>query len=393
MIFGSDGLAAWLEGRSERSLTVLVDNHVAETEIVDRVRAQIVRAGRHSDVIGLNGPGDLPAISELASRLMGADLVVGIGGGSLLDQAKLAIMLKTDPAGLARLTVPQRSGLILLPPATDRVPPLVAVPTTLGTGAELSAVACLQYPQGKRLVMGSVLQPAVAVLDPIATATLPDELVAEGILEVLFRVVGLYVGDHRDLPTEDAFTETLAGRVMQLGNELRDARAAGKRSDSQLRTEVAKLSGLSHAGWVVLGRAPYASKGWYIANELSSALGLRKMTAVAALLPPLWRAITENDSRLGSARRLARMWERLCATDPGQLPKDPATGIAALIDSWRVARRITADPNQLAAIAGRTVRAWGAGLPMLDGLNMADIQSLLALTVSDPMPDAFSSPD
>jgi hypothetical protein len=49
-------------------------------------------------------------------RLAGAELVVGLGGGSLLDQAKLATLAVAGPEVCARLTVPQRSGLIVLAP-------------------------------------------------------------------------------------------------------------------------------------------------------------------------------------------------------------------------------------------------------------------------------------
>jgi alcohol dehydrogenase class IV len=374
MMYGCDGLAPWLAGRPERTVTLLVDGAVADAAITGRVREQLARAGRRDtevDTVVLAGPGDLAGVAELAGRT--GDLVVAVGGGSLLDQAKLAVLLRSGPEARTRLEVPQRSGLILLPQARGPRPALAAVPTTLGTGSESSAVACLDFPQGKRLIMGSVLQPDVAVLDPVATGTLPAALVAEGALEVLFRLTGLYAGDHADLPTEDALAQTLARRVVELGY------APGS---SAARAEIAKVSGLSHAGWVVLGRAPYAGKGWYLANELSSALGLRKMTAVAALLPPLWRAVADGDARLGSARRLRRMWEHLrTAPAAAELPEDPADGIAALIDAWGVGRRIDADADALAAVATRTVRAWGAGLPMLDGLSAADIHGLFQQAV------------
>ncbi|MGW6545002.1 daptide-type RiPP biosynthesis dehydogenase [Streptomyces massasporeus] len=392
MMYGSDELAAWLATRPERSVTLLLDGGVADAAIATSVREQIGRSGRTARTLVIRDPGGLPTVTRLARQTEGADLVVAVGGGSLLDQAKLAVLMRTDPSALARLTVSQRSGLILLPPAEAVGPRLVAVPTTLGTGGELSAVACLEYQGGKRLIMGSALQPDAAVIDPVATATLPLELAAEGVLEVLFRISGLYVGDHGDLPTEDALAQALAERALRLGNELGALRASGRPAGGPLRTEIAKVSGLSHAGWVVLGRAPYAGKGWYLANELSTGLGLRKMTAVAALLPCVWGAIAAGDARLGSARRLDGLWQRLrmAALDPqsaGQpaapLPEEPGAGIAALIDSWGVARRITAQPDQLAVIARRTVRAWGAGLPMLDGLSTADIDRLLTQAVTD----------
>ncbi|MFF9472733.1 daptide-type RiPP biosynthesis dehydogenase [Streptomyces roseolus] len=402
-LFGADGLTEWLgpapsigpagpagqrpDGRPERTVTVLVDAAVADSPITDRVRTALGAARRDATVVVTTGPGDVDGVVALAERLADTELLVAVGGGALLDQAKLAAVLRGDPAARTRLTVPQRGGLILLPPQVRRGLPLVAVPTTVGTGAELSAAACLVFPRGRRLVLGDALQPDVAVLDPLATSTLPSELLAEGVLEALFRVVGMYVGDHQDLPTEDALAETLATRLAVLGHELCRVRQAGGLPDDRLRLEIAKVSGLTQLRWTYLGRNRYAARGWYLANELSSALGLRKMTAVAALLEPLWRAVAAGDQRLGSAHRLHRMWSLLRATAPGALPEDPAAGIGALIDSWRVDRRIEAGADRIAEVASRTVRAWGAGLPMLGGLTADDVRALLAAAVR-PVPAA-----
>lgn len=383
VVHGTSGLGEWLRGRQERRVTVLVDEGVADTAVTARIHEGIAWAGRHAESVVLAGSGDLDTITALAARLDGSDLVVAVGGGALLDQAKLAALLHADPAQRARFTVRDRSGLVLLPATVEPVLALVAVPTTVGTGSEVSSVACLASARGKRLVMGAGLQPDLAVLDPLATRTLPPELLAEGALEILFRVSGMYAGDHQDQPVEDALALALLAAVVRLGGELRDERAAGRAGGDGLRLELARLSGLSHTPWITLSRDPCACKGWYLANELSTALGLRKMTAAAALLPALWESILAPDARWGSARRLARLWETLRAAEPG-LPDDPVAGIATLIDSWRVERRIAAQPDLIEATAAASVRAWGAGLPMLAGLSTADVQHVLTRSLCEP---------
>ena len=82
----------------------------------------------------------------------------------------------------------------------------------------------------------------------------------------------------------------------------------------------------SHSQWFNLGRDPCACKGWYLANELSTGLGLRKMTAAAAVLPPLWQRVVEGDARWGSARRLQRLWKALASAHRPALPADPVEG-------------------------------------------------------------------
>ncbi|MEY9997761.1 alcohol dehydrogenase class IV [Streptomyces sp. V4I8] len=371
-----------------RRVAVLVDGAVRDSVIHQRVTAAL--HGSHNHTLVLHSSGDVSSVLALADRLADAQLVVGLGGGSLLDQAKLATLVAAGPKVSARLTVPQRSGLIVLPSAPTRPMPLIAIPTTVGTGSESSAVACLTYTQRKRLVMGKALQPEVAVIDPEATVTLPQELIAEGVLEALFRLVSPYVGDHSRLPSQDARVETTAGRLVRLGDEVRNAALAGRRCCDRLRREIAEVSGSTHDAWFHAGRDPYAVKGWLIANELSSALAIRKMTAVSALLPPLWQAIDAGEERLGSARRLRRLWSVLRSENPEELPTDPAPGVAALIDSWMIGRRIAVTPSQIEAVAGRIVRAWGAGLPMLGGLESDALLPVLR-AAAEQVPETSSA--
>ncbi|MEQ4724130.1 daptide-type RiPP biosynthesis dehydogenase [Nonomuraea sp. B19D2] len=387
VLYGTTGLAAWLAtAASPRTVTLLVDTAVAEYPIVDRVRREVGKARLRETLIELDGPSGVDGVRELATRLTGTGLVLAVGGGSLLDQAKLASVLCGDQDALRRLTVRQRSGMLMLPPSTRRALPLFAVPTTLGTGTEVSMVACLSYPGGKRLITGDRLRPDLAVLDPLATATLPAELVSEGVLEVLFRITSGYLGDHEDRPTEDALVETLATLVVREGYAAARALAADGRAGDALLLEIAKLSGLTHSETLHVGRPVFVNKGWMIANELSTGLGTRKMSAIAVVMPELWRRIAAGDDRLGSARRLARLWAGLRAAAPAGLPASPGEGIAALIDGWGVDRSLSADADTVDAIAGRTVRAWGMGLPMLGALTRDDISDFLTCAVRAAAP-------
>ncbi|GCD44719.1 daptide-type RiPP biosynthesis dehydogenase [Streptomyces paromomycinus] len=378
VLHGLGRLSDLLTGRPGRRVGLLVDEGVAESETVRRVRDRFERARSRIELTVLAGPGDLGAVMESAHQLGGSEIVVGVGGGSLLDRVKLATLVCSASDVAQRIAVPQRSGLVVLPPGRARTVPLITVPTTVGTGAEVSAVACLTSASGKRLVMGAGLRPECALLDPVATRSLPSELVAEGVLEALFRVASPYIGDDHDLPTEDALTETVAEQLVRLGNTVRDDRLAGRAIGDEVRLEAAKLSGHTHAEWLHLGRDAYAVKGWLIANELSTAVGVRKMTAVAALLPHLWRSIAEGDARWGSAPRLHRLWGRLRGIGSRPLPADPALGMTALLDSWRIERRINLDAERLDALARHTVHAWGAGLPMLGRLTVDEVRGLLA---------------
>lgn len=386
-IFGLGGLASWLADtpataggtRPIRSATVLADRSIVGQPVVRELRELLHRSGVRHQILAVDGPGELSSAVTLAERLAGGDLAIGVGGGSLLDQLKIAAVLNGNPEAQARLALAQRSGLILVEDLANRMP-MVAIPTTLGTGAEASTSACLTHPGGKRLLLGDILRPDAAVLDPSATRRLPDQLVREGVLEPLFRLCSIFIADHEGRPTEDALTIALAQRLITLGDQVSTLPPgeASTQSHDGLRLEIAKVSALSHAAWLGLGRHRYSAQGWYIANELSTVLGLRKMTAVAALLPRLWDEIAGGQALLGSSHRMHLLWQRMRTVSDRELPADPAAGIRALLAAWRIDRHILATPDQVDSVARRSLASWGAGLPMLGRLRSHDVRRLVA---------------
>jgi NADP-dependent alcohol dehydrogenase len=268
---------------------------------------------------------------------------------------------------------------VVLAPADAPAARTALLPTTVGTGAELSSVACLPGPGGRRLIMGEALRPTAAVLDPLLTAGLPGHLLAEGILEALFRVTspGLAGVEHR--PVADALADALTGELTTCGELL----TATGPADIALRLRIAEASAATHASWNVLGRDPFGAVGWFLANQLSSDTHIRKVTAVAALLPHLWRRVLDGDRRFGEAGGLYRQWRLITERVATDLPTDPASGITALIDRWGINTEIPpVEPSEIRLIARRTLRAWGAGLPMLGTLDPAAVRDILTDTMT-----------
>ncbi|NED11921.1 daptide-type RiPP biosynthesis dehydogenase, partial [Streptomyces sp. SID9124] len=319
---GTGALAARIERDPELNApgrtVLLVDSGVLDTPVHRRLTE--VLGPRPYESLTLTGAGDLADVLALAARLEGAARVFALGGGALLDRAKLATLAAAGRAVAGRLTVPQRSGLVVLTRVPPRPMPLVAVPTTIGTGSEASAVACLGYADAKRLVMAAELRPEFAVRDPLATGTLPRHLFVEGVLEAFFRLVSPYIGDHADQPGPDARVRAAAVELLRLGYEAVATTRTGGPATTAQRERAARLSAEIHTRHFHDERDPYAVKGWLVANELSTVLGLRKMTAVAALLPPLWRAVDRGETRLGSGRRLRGLWSAVRAGAGQPLP-------------------------------------------------------------------------
>jgi len=326
----------------------------------------------------------------------GLDTVVAVGGGSLLDLVKLATAAVGDASLPARLSA-GRCGVVGLPPSIARRPGSttgprrILVPTTVGTGSEVSAVACTRVRGANRLVTGEALRPEIAVLDPAATGGLPAAMIAEGVLEALLRVLGPMIGSAEARPVPDAAALALAGELVRLGDRLAERRgdltgeaaaaaeavAAAEAAAGDDRLRASELSAYTHTSWALAGRDPFGGRAWYIANEVATVLGVRKMPATMPVVAAVWARAAAGDRRFGHPERLAPAWDAVRrAARPG-LGGDPAAGIRRLATRWAVADCPPATPAQLTAIAGRTVRAFGGGLPPLASITHADVVALL----------------
>jgi alcohol dehydrogenase len=119
-------------------------------------------------------------------RALGPDLVIGLGGGSVLDAAKAIALLATNPGLIEDYEGREKY----------KVPPLpvLAIPTTCGTGSEVTWVSVITH-TGRRFKMsikGPRLFPAVALIDPELLVTLPRDLVASTGLDALTHAVEAY---------------------------------------------------------------------------------------------------------------------------------------------------------------------------------------------------------
>ncbi|MBO9625492.1 MAG: iron-containing alcohol dehydrogenase [Microbacterium sp.] len=312
-------------------------------------------------------------VPDVAATARDATAVVGLGGGSTLDVAKIVRVLRESPHLAALLhSHGERSGFVRVPDVSvarrDRVP-LLAIPTTFGTGAEVSRVACLATPWGRRLLSGGRLQPDRAALDPLRTSSLPRRLQREGLLEVVLRVLGPAIGSPAALAADHDAAAIVAAAV-RLGERLR----VGFLGPDE-RLFAAQLSSASLRTWALVGRETYAAKHWYLANELSWVTGTRKIPATIAILPALWRRITEGESTWGSAERLAEAWSWVRTAVP-ELSSDASDGLRELIGRWGL-RPIPAPTEALLrAATTRAHTSWGGSLPALARIRPEDIHRI-----------------
>ena len=108
----------------------------------------------------------------------GCDVVIALGGGSTLDTAKAAACVATTGASIDAYW-----GFDLIPEPARY--PVIAMPTTAGTGSEASRVSVIADSEGKKAVYSDYLQPRVALVDPLLQRTLPPLLTAVTGLDAL----------------------------------------------------------------------------------------------------------------------------------------------------------------------------------------------------------------
>lgn len=198
------------------------------------------------------------------------DVLVGLGGGSNMDLAKLTAVLLTHGGGPRDYV------------GDDKIPgpimPLVCVPTTAGTGSEVSAASVVTDTDNKIKVgiLSNYLRPRVALVDPLMTASCPPKVTADSGIDALTHAIEAYTAvDNATFPLPEGersvyqgkhpFGDMCAERAIALcGRHLRRAVADG--SDPAAREGMALaalLAGLafSNVGVAVVHALEYPVGG------------------------------------------------------------------------------------------------------------------------------------
>jgi alcohol dehydrogenase class IV len=213
-----------------------------------------------------------------AARAHDADVVVAVGGGSVLDLGKAVAALLgngTDP--LDHLEIVGRGQPINRPSV-----PFVAVPTTAGTGAEVTANAVLAAPEAglKASLRSPYLLPRVALVDPLLTLGSPPAVTAASGLDALTQCLEPFVSSYANPLTDGLAREGLR----RAGRSIRRVYADG--SDVEARTDMALCSLL---GGLSLANAKLGAVHG-IAGVVGGLITIAHGAACAALLVPVIEA-------------------------------------------------------------------------------------------------------
>ncbi|OYX87413.1 MAG: alcohol dehydrogenase [Rhizobiales bacterium 17-65-6] len=254
-----------------RHVAVVTDAGLVRAGLVEPVVAQLRAAGLavtvHDAVVA--DPPE-PVIEAAVARLQAAkvDAVLGLGGGSAMDTAKLVAYLLRSPAPLAELY-----GIGL---AQGQRLPLILTPTTAGTGSEVTPISIVTTRgDEKKGVVSARLLPDVAVLDPLLTLGLPPEVTAATGIDAMVHAIEAFTSARLKNPMSDVLAkQALTLLSANLPKVLADGGNVAARGDMLLGSCLAGMA-FANAPVAAVHALAYPLGGRYhIPHGLSNALML-----------------------------------------------------------------------------------------------------------------------
>ncbi len=306
--------------RAGRAL-VVTDPVLIQAGLLEKVRQPLGKAGLTVEVFGDGEPEPSMGAAEKSIALakqFRPDVIVGLGGGSNMDLAKITAAILAH-GGQPRAYV-----------GDDKIPgpiaPLICVPTTAGTGSEVSAATVLTDTENqiKVGVLSNYLRPRMALVDPLMTVSCPAKVTADSGIDALTHAIEAYTAvDNADFPLPPGERSVYQGRhplgdimaekaISLIGANLR--RAVSNGQDLEARDAMslgATLAGLafSNVGVAVVHALEYPVGG---ATHCSHGAGnglllpyvmcfnllarIREFAAIARLLGENLTGLTEEQA-------------------------------------------------------------------------------------------------
>jgi alcohol dehydrogenase class IV len=214
----------------------------------DAARAQIVKdllaaADVESETLRVQSEPtvDLVRHGSAQARRAGSEVIVACGGGSAIDAAKAIAVLVTNPGDPLDYLEVIGKGLALANPGL----PVIAVPTTAGTGAEVTRNAVLLSPADRVKVSlrSAYILPRVALVDPELSTGMPPEITAASGLDALTQLIEAFTTRRRNPITDGLCREGLS----RVGSSLLDAYHHGGARAREDMALAGLLSGLALA--------------------------------------------------------------------------------------------------------------------------------------------------
>jgi alcohol dehydrogenase len=309
-----------------RRVMIVTDKVLVEAGLSARVENVLSEAGiqwTRFDAVEPDPRFEIAVKAAEAAKAAGADLIIGLGGGSPLDIAKVCAVLVTNPKPVSELF-----GIDLVSSAGLKT---ILIPTTAGTGSEVTPIAILSD-ENEKLKKGIVsprLFPAVAILDPDLTLGMPPQVTAATGLDALIHAMEAFTSKNAN-----SLSDVLARQAMKLVyGHIRKAFANGEDTDARAKMlEGSLLAGMAFANAGVTAVHAFA---YPIGAEFHIPHGV----ANSIMLPPVMEF-----NMLGNLEKFAEMAEIFGEPVSGLNLRERALrmvkAICELVDDLQVPRKL-----------------------------------------------------
>ncbi len=287
------------------SALIVTDKNLAESGVLDPVLDALRAANLRVEVFdGVEpNPTDLnvEAGAEKLKELGGEACVIPIGGGSSMDCGKSIALLAANDGTVEELqaTMPK-----------DAIAPVIAVPTTAGTGSETNSACVITNTRlgRKTYVIHPSITPAFAVLDPDLTVGLPTYPTATCGYDVLTHAVEAFVSANASAYSDGIALEAISKVAGNLRRVVQDG------TDIEARSQMLLASAMAAMAFNVAGLGTVHGTGHAISARLNAAHG----QTLATMLPHVMEYnMPEREEKYAEVARVLA-------------PSGPATGAGAI---------------------------------------------------------------
>jgi alcohol dehydrogenase len=262
VIFGNDTVdqvGAEAKRLGARRVLLITGPSVQKTGVADRV-IESLKAQSLDVVLEVLEKSTTEPTTELAEntaeqiKKLKADVVIGLGGGSIMDVAKMAAALPSNPGKVREFFGPGK--------VKNRGIPTIMLPTTSGTGAEVTkhAIFLDQENDVKKAVASINLLPNVAIVDPLLTVTCPAHVTASAGMDAYFHAAEPFVSNMANPITDSIALEAIKLVTKWLGPAFSDGTNVEARYNMSLGSLMAGFV-LNNAGTSLVHAMAYPIGG------------------------------------------------------------------------------------------------------------------------------------
>ena len=270
---------------------------------------------------GVQADPPLPTLEEGAElgRKEGVDVVVAIGGGSSMDTAKAINLLLTNPS-------PINQYMVMGSARPEPGKPLFLLPTTSGTGSEVTSVAVLTDPEinRKRGIGGPAVRATLAIVDPLLTVGMPPTITADTGLDALVHAIEAVTATRANMMTDIIGEKAITMVINSLPTAVKDGK------NIEARTQMAFAAMI--AGFAFDNSMTHLAHS--VGHTLGSLYHLPHGNACGIILPEMVEYISETvpdaTRRVGRAIGL-KTGDSVPALEAGKMIRDALIEFNALV--------------------------------------------------------------